>query len=332
MSDVLVLDVGHGNCAIVRDADAVAVIDAPIGAQLIETLDSLGITHVESACVSHSDADHLQGILALLTSSRITVGVLYVNADADKTSNAWQDLLAAVEVATRRSTFKPYTSLTASTPGTIAVGDIALRIVSPSPALGLSGVGGKFGGGPPNSANTLSAAIMVERTPGKGLLLASDMDESGLRTAIESCADLNASVLVYPHHGGLPGSGKVQEFVQALMEAVAPTQVLISNGRNRFSNPRKEVVDSLLEAGCRLSCTQLAKACGDPADNSHLEAWPAAGRDQKISCAGSMAFELRDTGAVRPVESDAAFEAFIGGKVATPMCRRAVVPAVDAGP
>jgi hypothetical protein len=96
----------------------------------------------------------------------------------------------------------------------------------------------------------------------------------------------------------------------------------VSNGRSKFSNPRKEVVDSLLNSGCRISCTQLAKACGDPADSAHLEAWPAAGRDQGFSCAGTISLELRDTGAIRSAEAEAGFDDFLRTKVTAPMCRR----------
>ena len=51
MSDVLLLDVGHGNCTIVYDEGAVAVIDAPTGSALLETLEGLGVTHVDYAIV-----------------------------------------------------------------------------------------------------------------------------------------------------------------------------------------------------------------------------------------------------------------------------------------
>lgn len=320
MSDVLILDVAHGNCAIVQNAGAVAVIDAPVGSTIIDTLDQLGVTHVEHALISHSDADHLSGILALLTSEDVTVGNLYLNPDADKDSAAWRDLIAAVRVASREKTTRTTTSLNVSVPGTLTVGDITLTVVSPSEALAISGVGGRSPDGKPNSANTLSAVIKVERTPDVGVLLAGDLDATGLEDVVASGAKLTASALVYPHHGGLPGSGKPTDFVKGLLDLVTPTQVYVSNGRNRHSNPRPEIVEVIVDRGCGLACTQLAKACGDPVAVTHLEKWPAAGRDAQHSCAGTISLTLETGGAVRDPAMEAAFREFVANHVPGAMC------------
>jgi beta-lactamase superfamily II metal-dependent hydrolase len=300
----------------------VAVIDAPVGSAVIDTLEELGVTHVEHALISHSDADHLEGILALLTSKRITVRSLHLNPDAEKTSTAWRDLLAAVRVASLGGTFRTYTSLTVSTPGAVSVGDIKMTVVSPSEALALSAVGGRSPDDKANSANTLSAVIKVERAPDVGVLLAGDLDATGLQDVVASGANLTASVLVYPHHGGLPGSGNPDTFVQGLLDLVRPSQVYVSNGRNKHGNPRPEVVEAILDRGCGLACTQLAKACGDPVPNPPLERWPSAGREMHHSCAGTISLTLEAGGAVREPAIEAAFHAFVANHVPTAMCAR----------
>jgi len=319
---VIILDVAHGNCSIVQNSGMIAVIDAPVGSAMLDTLDQLGVAHVEHALISHSDADHLSGILALLTSSRVTVGNLYVNPDANKDSTAWRDLLAAVRVASRDKAMRTVPSLNASVPGTLTVGDISMSVVSPSEALALSGVGGRSLDSKPNSANTLSAVIKVERTPDVGVLLAGDLDATGLEDVVASGAKLSASALVYPHHGGLPGSGKPTEFVQGLLKLVSPSQVYVSNGRNKHANPRAEVVEAILNHGCGLACTQLAKACGDPVSAAHLEKWPAAGRNMQHSCAGTISLSLGESGAVRDPEFEAAFREFVANHVPGAMCAR----------
>lgn len=322
MSDVFILDVGHGNCTIITDEGATAIIDSPVGSALIDTLEELGVAHVEYALISHSDADHLQGILALLTSTRVSVRHLYLNPDADKNSTAWRDLLKAVRVASRSKDFEPHTSLSQTDPGTLHVGQIKISIVSPSPALALSGVGGTNVEGTTNSANTLSAVIKVERAQGTGVLLAGDMDAAALEDILQSKTDLSASVLVYPHHGGLPGSGSADDFVAVLLELVMPMQVYVSNGRNKFNNPRPEIVEAIRSRGCGLACTQLAKACGDPVENPSLEKWPSAGRDRNFSCAGTISLTLGSTGAVRDAPFEDAFREFVRSRVSTPMCLR----------
>ncbi|MFK4056856.1 ComEC/Rec2 family competence protein [Brevundimonas sp. NPDC046655] len=322
MSDVLLLDVGHGNCTIVQGSGSVAVIDAPIGSALLDTLDELGVTHVEHALISHADADHIQGILALLTSRRFSVGALYLNPDRDRTTTAWRDLVHAVSVAERTGAFKPYTALNTATPGVLQVGDITLTVASPSAALALSAVKGVAPQGGVNTSNTLSAVIKVERTPDMGVLLAGDLDGVGLVDVQASGANVRASALVYPHHGGLSGSAKASTFGQALLRLVGPAQVYVSNGRNKHSNPRPEVVSTILDHGCGLACTQLAKSCGDPASADHLEKWPAAGREHLHSCAGTISLRLEPTGAVRDAEREGEFRIFVGAKVSSPMCRR----------
>lgn len=322
MSDVFLLDVGHGNSAIVHSGGAVAVIDSPAGSTLLDTLDELGVTHVEFALISHADADHIQGILALLTSQRITVGGLYLNPDRDRTTTAWRDLIQAVAVAQRNEIFKTYPSLTAATPGSLQVGDLTLTIASPSAALALSAVSGLAPEGGVNTANTLSAVIKVERTPNTGIILAGDLDGVGLADINASSVNLKASALVYPHHGGLSGSAKADAFGDALLQLVQPSHVYISNGRNKHGNPRPEVVTTILDRGCGLTCTQLAKSCGEAKAATHLEKWPAAGRESFHSCAGTISLTLGPAGVARDAERESVFRSFIATDVSSPMCVR----------
>ncbi|MFK3857210.1 ComEC/Rec2 family competence protein [Agrobacterium pusense] len=321
MNDVLILDVGHGNCTLVQDAGAVAVIDSPVGSTLIDTLDELGVTHVDHAIISHADADHIAGILALLTSDRITVGELHLNPDRDRQSSIWKDLICAVQVASRSGGFHTNTSLTASTPGILRVGGITMTIVSPSAGLALSAVGGSIEG-KANSANTLSAVIKVERAPDVGVLLAGDLDITALSDITASGAKLTASALVFPHHGGLPGSSKTVDFTQTLLEMVGAKYVYVSNGRSRHNNPRGEIVETILNHGCKLACTQLAKACGEPMPSAHHERWPAAGINTRHSCAGTISLTLGEGGAIRDPRSEEAFREFVVTRVSAAMCLR----------
>ena len=317
----MILDVGHGNCAIVRNAGAIAVIDSPTGSALLDTLEELGVSHVDHAVISHADADHIQGILALLTSDRITVGSLYVNPDRDRKTAAWRDLIFAVSVAARSNAFRTVPSLTTETPP-LQVGDVKMTIVSPSAALALSAVGGLASAGGINSANTLSAVIKVERYPDVGVLLAGDLDSVALTDIQTSGVRVAAAALVFPHHGGLPGGGSAKNFGNALLQLVGPTQVYVSNARNKHGNPRSEVVEAVLDRGCGLACTQLATACGEAVSADHLEPWPAAGRAAKHSCAGTVSLTLTETGPMRTVGSAEAFRTYVSTQVGAPMCAR----------
>ncbi|SRR6266487_312414 len=80
LPELLILDVGHGNCAILRDTMAVTVIDCGYdGVTLIQTLDRLGIEAVDHVLISHADIDHIGGLVPLI--KEIPVHNVYMNAD-----------------------------------------------------------------------------------------------------------------------------------------------------------------------------------------------------------------------------------------------------------
>lgn len=319
MTSLYVLDVGHGNCAIIQNGSGVAVVDAPTKSQLLDTLRDMNVKRVDAAFISHSDKDHLAGIVGLLSSSEFTVGTVYLNPDSGKTSSVWFDLLAAVHVAERKGTVV-HTSLTSALPGSVVLGEATINIVAPSASLALRGVGGVFKDGRQVTANSMSAVLRVETSLGEGVLLAGDMDEIGLDDAVNNAANLRARVLVFPHHGGAP-NGDVAKFVDKLLTASATEAVVFSNGRNRYDLPQREIVEAVGQRGCSIACTQLSQRCSDVVlGGGHLEKLRAKGRGRGQSCAGSISFALTG-GAKRSVEAGSAFRTFVETTVPTAMCR-----------
>jgi len=187
MTEMTVLDVGHGNSAILRSAGQVAVVDAPTRSLLLDTLRDMAIETVDVAFISHADKDHLAGIVGLLTSKTVRVNTLYLNVDANRRSRLWRDLLAAVAVAQAQGSCKVVTSLSSTTPGRVDVGDARIHVVAPSASLTLTGVGGRTQDDQLVTANSLSAVLRVEHQDERsGVLLAGDMDEIGLKDAVAS--------------------------------------------------------------------------------------------------------------------------------------------------
>src|SRR6266849_4644141 len=96
--ELIILDVGHGNCAILRDTKATTVIDCGYdGSILLETLERLEIVAVDYVIISHADIDHSGGLKPLLEA--FPVHHLYLNADASKKSQAWQNIALALDIA-----------------------------------------------------------------------------------------------------------------------------------------------------------------------------------------------------------------------------------------
>ena len=88
-----VLDVGHGNAAVLAGPDGVVVIDAgPGGADLLRYPREEDLTEVKCVVISHVDADHLRGLIAVLEEPTIRVAQVRLNPDAAKESELWDDL------------------------------------------------------------------------------------------------------------------------------------------------------------------------------------------------------------------------------------------------
>lgn len=322
MTKVTLLDVGHGNCALICDNDDIVVVDSPTGSILLDTLEDLGIDTISAAIISHSDKDHISGVLSLLTSDKVTVGKIYVNPDSPRRTKTWKDFLTAVRIAERKGKCQIVTSLSSTTPGDIQVGEANIKVVAPSASLALTGVGGVTQDGKKVTSNTLSSVLCIEGQEGKGLLLAGDLDEVGLDDAIENEAILSAEALVFPHHGGLPGGANPNSFAARLLDQVKPNLVVFSNGRGRHDNPRPEIIGAVHRKGCAIACTQLSERCHPGAinSNSHLEPLRAHGRDTGASCAGSVTI-LVEQHAIRLPGTTESHQKFVDDEISQPMCR-----------
>src|SRR5260221_689251 len=94
-----VLDVGHGNCAVLRDRGGSIVFDAGIGSTLEEYLATNGITEIVALLISHADADHLGGAIGLLLSTACSIKTVYLNPDASKGTEMFRNFRIALEDA-----------------------------------------------------------------------------------------------------------------------------------------------------------------------------------------------------------------------------------------
>lgn len=204
MSEVVVLDVAHGNCTLVRSAGAHCIVDAPLGSLLLNTLEDLGITSIDVAFVSHADRDHLGGIVSLLTSKTVRLKKLYVNPDSQKNTKIWRDFRAAVSVAEQQGSCEVVPSLTTTMPGSVLVGDVSIHVEAPSASFALAGSGGMDDQGRKITSNSISALLRLQQYDVPRVLLAGDIDVVGLDDAVSHQRDLKADTLVFPHHGGAP--------------------------------------------------------------------------------------------------------------------------------
>jgi len=203
--ELIILDVGHGNCALIKDANNVIVIDCPPGGILSETLEHLFIQEILHILISHSDADHIGGIIELLADENIKIHNVHLNPDAIKRSELWLDVRSALKDAQKRGT-KVSTELTTAKTGSLNIGFVNIEVIAPTPELILGGAGGTDFRGKKLTSNSVSAVIGIVHNEHRIAILAGDIDQVGFENLIQDSTSLNADILIFPHHGGKPGS------------------------------------------------------------------------------------------------------------------------------
>lgn len=316
-----ILDVGHGNCAVLEVRGDVVVVDAGPGSALLEFLDQHGIDTIHTFFLSHADHDHIAGLIAVLATGRFAVRRVRVNSDAMRKSNTWRSL-AYLLAKDKAIDFD--VSLTSSGHDDLMLGDVRIEVIAPSPFLAVISPGGKSHKGRPITTNSISAVIRISKGTEPVALLAGDLDDVGLDDLLDFERPGQAPLLVFPHHGGNAG-GNLADFMKRLCDLVQPSFVLFSIGRGRFGTPQPDVVTQLIARNptIRISCTQLSKHCAKTvplAAPSHLADVYARGRANRACCAGSVVINLTAESQNLPIWST--YQDFITSNTDAPLCRR----------
>lgn len=323
-SKAWVLDVGHGNATVVESDGHVSVIDGGLGATLLDFLAARGIRRIDTIIVSHVDADHFGGISLLLSDLEFEVGEVFLNPDSRDT-DLWQDFVSVMYDARERGAHFNL-ELTCVNPGRVNTGEIVLEVVAPSQEFASRTSQGRMPGGRQVTANAMSAVVRVWGGGSPRLLLTADIDQLGLNDLLGGRGDLRADVLVFPHHGGLPGTRNVGAFTKTLIGAVEPNVVVFSVARSHRRFPRPDVVAEVLQHGrnVHIACTQLSEHCAAdvPHEKSSLHTGVARGADDNLCCAGTLAISLLESNRLSP--DLRVHREFIDGNAPTALCRRRV--------
>lgn len=299
------LDVGHGNCTVLIASDKdVVVVDVGQQSTLSEFLLEQKITHVQSIYLSHADADHIGALVGIIATRKVTIGQVVLNSDGLKNTKIWDDLAYELNSAHHSSSLKFKVGVTSGTAEHLS-GDVQLDILGPSPYLAAKGVGGSHRSGGPISSNTISTVISVSIRGARLALLPGDLDGTGLVDLQSNSHNLQAPILVYPHHGGLPGRMSPVHFGNTLAAAVSPQLVIFSIGRGPHIMPNPQTVRTLRRnlPNVRIVCTQLSVHCArqvPPNSPTHLANAFARGRVERACCGGTVVVPLDDPAAIAP--------------------------------
>jgi beta-lactamase superfamily II metal-dependent hydrolase len=308
----VLLDVGHGSAAVFIDGDEAIVVDAGSGDLVTDTLERNDVRTIAALIISHRHHDHTSEVPALLANKDLCVKRLFLNSDPTRVpSTKFEKLLrGAINDSWKRNKME-FNQVNVTLSGQMSTPRLKVEIMWPGVEAATVGVGASTEGGGEVHPHAVAVVLRVGQVDGRSVLIGSDLDHAGFRVLLDDPGiDLTADVLVYPHHGGLTGAGdktREQEFARDLARATNPEIVVFSNGRERYRNPRPEVVKGIRDAResprIRVVCTQLAKLCSSAAVEADGRLDPtlrSAGAANGISCSGSIRVELSDIGPVLP--------------------------------
>ena len=326
LPNVTILDVGHGQCAILQDAEGIVIVDAGSGPTLLEFLQESEITEIDAVIISHADADHLSGLLALLSAGTVQVHALYVNSDATKDSDIWNDLRHALADVRKKTAIDVSVGVTTSSSQQFARGDVQIEILYPDPEVAMAGPGGVDLKGRKLTANSMSVVARICYQSIPRVLLTGDIDAVGLENLLESHPTPQSDVLVFPHHGGRPSHADPNMFANTLSQAVQPNLIVFSIGRGKYQTPRPDIVAGIrsILPEVTIACTQLSANCAanvPAAPPTHLASIVARGRINRSCCAGSIRLIL-EPDAIRYVPVQQEHQDFITANAPFALCRR----------
>ncbi|MBZ9752485.1 MBL fold metallo-hydrolase [Deinococcus sp. HMF7604] len=329
MDQLLILDVGHGNASIIESQGLFAVIDAAPGASLVQTLSKLSVSSIEHVFISHADEDHIGGLTAILSSRNLIVKNLHLCPDLKKDGANMRRLQIAVDDSISRNNTKLHLQY-ASSHASCEFADIAIYTVAPPGSTAFLGNGGRSTTGVPITSNSASAVYSVYHAGHRIALFGGDMDGQSLDFIKANNVAIDSDILIFPHHGGLAGSGtNMEEFTQSLIDVVRPKSVIFSISRNKYSNPLRAVVDTVISSKpeIKILCTQLSKQCSPESSfnpvlldeySKHLTLLPSASQKSNEYCAGSIKVILQGQNSV--IERRLEHTDFVKSFVDSPMC------------
>lgn len=228
--DVIMLDVGQGQCILMSSGDCCALVDCgsswyDAGELAAHQLQTMGRKTLDFLILSHYDEDHISGLSGLLVRMDVETLLVTEHADDSAVEAGLLETAAAHGVEVR-----PVTGETA-----LALGEARLQVFPP--------VGDK-------NDNERSLAVLASLGE-QDLLITGDMDRSAEKKLLAAYSLPDIEYLAAGHHGSQTSTSA------ELLDALKPETVCISVGSNNYGHPAEETLRRLAERGCTVYRTDL---------------------------------------------------------------------------
>ena len=226
---VKIYDVGQGDAILIQKGDTQILVDGGPGDAVLTHLgrDLLPWDReIELLVLSHPQADHLAGLIAVLERYQVQ-RVLYYPSQYD--TKLYQRFLELIKSEGAEI-------LLASAGGTVSVGEIVLQVVWPTANFRHQNV------------NNESVVLLLDYLYFEALLLGDAEQDAQKNLLINE----NVELLKVSHHGALNGT------YEPLLRAIAPQLAAISSGLdNRFGHPHSRTLSILGKLGIPFLRTDL---------------------------------------------------------------------------
>lgn len=229
---VTMLDVGQGQCILLRSGGYTALIDCGgnrdnAGDTAANYLQSLGISQVDLLILTHCHSDHANGVPELLNRVEVAALIFPVLTGATQQSCPEEILTQARE--------RGVDIIPLEDNRTLAFGESTLKLYAP---LG--------------SGNTNEEGLFVLASCGDFDLLVTGDANSFVESLLVKYGSLpDIEVLVAGHHGSASSTSDV------LLDAATPETCLISVGYNAYGHPADETLSRLTGRGIEIYRTDL---------------------------------------------------------------------------
>jgi beta-lactamase superfamily II metal-dependent hydrolase len=264
---VTVLDVGHGSCVVISTPGELALIDTGAGTTILEHIRALEFQSIQKVLISHSDRDHVGGLVGLLADPRFTIEEIWLNSDAFKGSSLWTALNYELDAQDRAGLVTVQSAVREGQSFTL--GKFSVDVLAPRLRVVGLGAGSRDRDNRRLESNSLSVVARVSFCGAPLVVVPGDIDEVGLDHLMdqEPAPDLRAPFLVFPHHGGNVSRAGNRDanakFANRIVDLVQPNTVVFSIGRGEHGTPRREILGAVRSAipSANVLCTQLSKNC-----------------------------------------------------------------------
>lgn len=221
---VTVLDVGQADAILVRQGEAVALVDCGLDERVVSALVRNNVHHIDAVFVTHWDEDHWGGLPDVL--DQFSVGTVVVAADA--LDGAPAEVLNRPGVTYRQ----------VNRGNTVDIGAFRARVMWPFDTVDGEG----------NEDSLVLLLSYAQEGKRLRMLLTGDSELDQEREFVQEVGDID--VLKLGHHGS-----KVSVDTD-LLETLKPELSIASAGEgNRYGHPSDVCIDAVRDAGGAFACT-----------------------------------------------------------------------------